>query len=71
MYDSLPHGVFRILESYVRALRGAQRLVYLENQSCGRRRSSTMNVVTDDPQLVRDTRERLWAEHLARSRRTG
>lgn len=23
-----------------------------------------MNVVTDDAQLVRDTRERLWAEHL-------
>jgi phosphatidylserine/phosphatidylglycerophosphate/cardiolipin synthase-like enzyme len=32
MYDSVPRGDFRILESYVRALRGAQRLVYLENQ---------------------------------------
>jgi phosphatidylserine/phosphatidylglycerophosphate/cardiolipin synthase-like enzyme len=32
MYDEVPHGDFRILESYVRALRGAQRLVYLENQ---------------------------------------
>jgi phosphatidylserine/phosphatidylglycerophosphate/cardiolipin synthase-like enzyme len=32
MYDSLPHGDFRILESYVRALRGARRFIYLENQ---------------------------------------
>jgi phosphatidylserine/phosphatidylglycerophosphate/cardiolipin synthase-like enzyme len=32
MYDALPHGDFRILESYMRALRGAQRLIYLENQ---------------------------------------
>jgi phosphatidylserine/phosphatidylglycerophosphate/cardiolipin synthase-like enzyme len=32
MYDSLPRGEFRILESYMRALRRAQRLVYLENQ---------------------------------------
>jgi phosphatidylserine/phosphatidylglycerophosphate/cardiolipin synthase-like enzyme len=32
MYDELPRGDFRILESYMRALRGAQRLVYLENQ---------------------------------------
>jgi phosphatidylserine/phosphatidylglycerophosphate/cardiolipin synthase-like enzyme len=32
MYDSVPKGDFRILESYVRALRSAQRLVYLENQ---------------------------------------
>jgi phosphatidylserine/phosphatidylglycerophosphate/cardiolipin synthase-like enzyme len=32
MYDELPHGDFRILESYMRALRGAQRFVYLENQ---------------------------------------
>src|SRR5436305_1856347 len=32
MYDRVPHGDFRILESYVRALRGAQRLIYLENQ---------------------------------------
>jgi phosphatidylserine/phosphatidylglycerophosphate/cardiolipin synthase-like enzyme len=32
MYDEVPRGDFRILESYVRALRGAQRLVYLENQ---------------------------------------
>lgn len=32
MYERLPHGDFRILESYVRALRGAQRYVYLENQ---------------------------------------
>jgi phosphatidylserine/phosphatidylglycerophosphate/cardiolipin synthase-like enzyme len=159
MYDSVPHGDFRILESYVRALRGAQRLVYLENQflwapeivdvlaaklrdppseafrlvvvlprranngqddtrgqlgrlvaaddggdrllaatlrsrSGGRTdplyvhakvgivddgwltvgsanlnahslmNDTEMNVVTDDPQVVRDTRERLWAEHL-------
>jgi phosphatidylserine/phosphatidylglycerophosphate/cardiolipin synthase-like enzyme len=32
VYDALPRGEFRILESYVRALRGAERLVYLENQ---------------------------------------
>lgn len=32
MYDLVPHGDFRILESYVRALRAARRLVYLENQ---------------------------------------
>jgi len=32
MYDAVPHGDFRILESYLRALRGARRLVYLENQ---------------------------------------
>ena len=32
VYDGLPNGEFTILESYVRALRGAQRLVYLENQ---------------------------------------
>jgi phosphatidylserine/phosphatidylglycerophosphate/cardiolipin synthase-like enzyme len=32
MYDEFPRGDFRILESYVRALRGAHRLVYLENQ---------------------------------------
>jgi phosphatidylserine/phosphatidylglycerophosphate/cardiolipin synthase-like enzyme len=32
IYDALPRGDFRILESYMRALRGAQRLVYLENQ---------------------------------------
>ena len=32
IYSSLPRGEFRILESYVRAFRSAQRLVYLENQ---------------------------------------
>src|SRR3954469_13664348 len=32
MYDELPGGDFRILESYVRALRAARRFVYLENQ---------------------------------------
>jgi phosphatidylserine/phosphatidylglycerophosphate/cardiolipin synthase-like enzyme len=32
VYDFLPRGHFRILESYVRALRSAQSLVYLENQ---------------------------------------
>jgi phosphatidylserine/phosphatidylglycerophosphate/cardiolipin synthase-like enzyme len=32
MYDDLPHGEFRILESYMRALRGAQSYIYLENQ---------------------------------------
>ena len=31
-YDFIPCGDFRILEAYVRALRAAQRLVYLENQ---------------------------------------
>jgi phosphatidylserine/phosphatidylglycerophosphate/cardiolipin synthase-like enzyme len=32
MYDAFPRGDFRILESYVRALRSARRLIYLENQ---------------------------------------
>jgi phosphatidylserine/phosphatidylglycerophosphate/cardiolipin synthase-like enzyme len=32
MYDSLPRGDFRILESYVRAISSAQRFIYLENQ---------------------------------------
>ena len=32
MYEHVPRGDFRILESYVRALRSAQRLIYLENQ---------------------------------------
>jgi phosphatidylserine/phosphatidylglycerophosphate/cardiolipin synthase-like enzyme len=32
MYDQLPCGDFRILESYMRALRAARQLVYLENQ---------------------------------------
>jgi phosphatidylserine/phosphatidylglycerophosphate/cardiolipin synthase-like enzyme len=32
VYDALPRGDFRILESYLRALRSAERLVYLENQ---------------------------------------
>jgi phosphatidylserine/phosphatidylglycerophosphate/cardiolipin synthase-like enzyme len=32
IYAACPRGDFSILESYVRALRGAERLVYLENQ---------------------------------------
>ena len=32
MYKSVPRGVFRILESYRRALRSAQQFIYLENQ---------------------------------------
>lgn len=32
MYDSVPHGDFRILESYLRAIRSARELIYLENQ---------------------------------------
>ncbi|MFN2629518.1 MAG: phosphatidylserine/phosphatidylglycerophosphate/cardiolipin synthase family protein [Gaiellaceae bacterium] len=32
IYDAVPRGDFGILESYLRALRGAERLVYLENQ---------------------------------------
>lgn len=32
VYKAVPRGDFRILESYVRALRSAQRLVYIENQ---------------------------------------
>ncbi len=32
MYDSLPSGDFRILESYTRALSSAREFVYLENQ---------------------------------------
>jgi phosphatidylserine/phosphatidylglycerophosphate/cardiolipin synthase-like enzyme len=31
-YDGLPRGDFRILESYVRAMKAAQRFVYIENQ---------------------------------------
>jgi phosphatidylserine/phosphatidylglycerophosphate/cardiolipin synthase-like enzyme len=32
MYDAVPKGEFRILESYTRALRQARRFIYLENQ---------------------------------------
>ncbi len=32
MYELVPNGDFRVLESYVRAIRGAERLIYLENQ---------------------------------------
>jgi phosphatidylserine/phosphatidylglycerophosphate/cardiolipin synthase-like enzyme len=32
MYDEVPKGEFRILESYVRAIRSARRFIYLENQ---------------------------------------
>jgi len=32
MYDALPRGDFRLLESYVRAIRSAEHLIYLENQ---------------------------------------
>ena len=32
VYDEARRGSFRILEAYVRALRSAERLVYLENQ---------------------------------------
>jgi phosphatidylserine/phosphatidylglycerophosphate/cardiolipin synthase-like enzyme len=32
MYDDLPHGDFRILESYLRAIERAEAHVYLENQ---------------------------------------
>jgi phosphatidylserine/phosphatidylglycerophosphate/cardiolipin synthase-like enzyme len=32
MYEAVPRGDFRILESYVRAIRRAERLIYLENQ---------------------------------------
>ena len=32
IYDALPRGDFRILEAYMRALRAARKLVYLENQ---------------------------------------
>lgn len=32
IYPDIPRGSFRILEAYVRALRSAERLVYLENQ---------------------------------------
>jgi phosphatidylserine/phosphatidylglycerophosphate/cardiolipin synthase-like enzyme len=32
VYDALPRGDFRIVESYLRALRSAERLVYLESQ---------------------------------------
>jgi phosphatidylserine/phosphatidylglycerophosphate/cardiolipin synthase-like enzyme len=32
VYDFLPRGEFTILDAYLRALRGAERLIYLENQ---------------------------------------
>jgi phosphatidylserine/phosphatidylglycerophosphate/cardiolipin synthase-like enzyme len=32
MYEAVPRGEFRILESYVRAIRQAQSFIYLENQ---------------------------------------
>jgi phosphatidylserine/phosphatidylglycerophosphate/cardiolipin synthase-like enzyme len=32
MYAQLPDGDFSVLESYVRAIRGAERFIYLENQ---------------------------------------
>jgi phosphatidylserine/phosphatidylglycerophosphate/cardiolipin synthase-like enzyme len=32
VYDSIPQGDFRILETYMRALRSATKLIYLENQ---------------------------------------
>jgi phosphatidylserine/phosphatidylglycerophosphate/cardiolipin synthase-like enzyme len=32
MYDAIPKGEFRILESYVRAIRSARSFIYLENQ---------------------------------------
>jgi phosphatidylserine/phosphatidylglycerophosphate/cardiolipin synthase-like enzyme len=32
IYDRLPHGDFTILESYLRALRSAEKLIYLESQ---------------------------------------
>jgi phosphatidylserine/phosphatidylglycerophosphate/cardiolipin synthase-like enzyme len=32
VYDALPRGDYRILEAYVRALRSAQHLIYLESQ---------------------------------------
>ena len=32
VYDALPDGDYRILEAYMRALRSAARLVYLESQ---------------------------------------
>ena len=32
VYDRLPRGDFRILESYLRALRSAEKLIYLESQ---------------------------------------
>jgi phosphatidylserine/phosphatidylglycerophosphate/cardiolipin synthase-like enzyme len=31
-YPAIPHGEFSVLETYMRALRGAERLIYLENQ---------------------------------------
>ncbi len=32
IYEALPRGDFRILESYIRALQGATRFIYIENQ---------------------------------------
>ncbi|MGH2876467.1 MAG: phospholipase D-like domain-containing protein [Solirubrobacteraceae bacterium] len=32
MYGSMPHGEFRVLDSYLRVLRSARELIYIENQ---------------------------------------
>ena len=32
MYESIPHGDFRVFESYARVVRGARELIYIENQ---------------------------------------
>jgi phosphatidylserine/phosphatidylglycerophosphate/cardiolipin synthase-like enzyme len=32
MYDAVPHGDFRIVEAYLRAIRSAESFIYLENQ---------------------------------------
>ena len=32
MYDAVPHGDFRIMEAYIRAIRAAEHYIYFENQ---------------------------------------
>lgn len=46
------------LASHMEMVRGERPVVL------GALNDTEMNVVTDDPSVVRDTRERLWAEHL-------
>jgi phosphatidylserine/phosphatidylglycerophosphate/cardiolipin synthase-like enzyme len=61
VYDFLPHGDFRIVE-FLRYRVGSANLN--EHSFFN---DTEMNVVTCDPRIARETRLRLWAEHLERS----
>ena len=53
MYDAVPHGEFRILESYVRAIERAERSSTWRTSSCGRPRSSAPGRQAAPPALRR------------------